>query len=102
MEARHPAAVAAGFTEDDYAAVEAWPTSDRFDEQQRLALEFAERFAGDHHAIDAMWPRLRAAFTDAELVDLAFYVGRFLAFGRLTHVLGLDEACGLAAATVPT
>ena len=102
LEARHPAAAAVGFGADDYAAVDTWRDSERFDERERLALEFTEAFVGDHHAIDGMWPSLRDAFSDPELVDLAFYVGRFLSFGRLTQVLGLDDSCGVLPSSVPT
>ncbi|MFN8052006.1 MAG: hypothetical protein U0Q22_11240 [Acidimicrobiales bacterium] len=62
----------------------------------RLAAEFSERFALDHHGIDdAFWERLRAEFTDAELVELTMCLGSWLAFGRLNHIFGLDAACQL-------
>ena len=48
--------------------------------------------------VDAFFARLRPLFTDQEVLDLTFYVGRFLAFGRLTHVLGLDDSCDLGPA----
>ena len=62
----------------------------------RVAAEYAERFALDHHGIDdAAWARFRAEFADAELVELTMCLGSWLAFGRLNHVLGLDTACVL-------
>ena len=62
--------------------------------QEQVAIEYAERFALDHLNIDeAFWTRLRAQFTDAEIVDLTVCIGNWLAFGRLTQVLHLDVVC---------
>ena len=77
-------------------AVEHWRTTDTFDERTRLAAEWAERFALDHHGIDAdLWTRMHAAFTQVEIVELSMCLGSWIAFGRLNHVLGLDAACTL-------
>ena len=60
--------------------------------QERLAVEFAERFALDHTSIDdAFMARLRAAFTDPEVFDLTVCVSAFLGLGRTLHVLGITE-----------
>jgi len=62
--------------------------------QEQVAIEYAERFALDHLAIDeTFWARLREHFTDAEIVDLTICAGNWLAFGRLTQVLHLDVVC---------
>ena len=62
----------------------------------QLAAEYTERWATDHHGIDAdLWARLRDQFTDPELVELTMCLGSWLAFGRLNHVFGLDAACTL-------
>jgi alkylhydroperoxidase family enzyme len=63
-----------------------------------LAIDYAERFALDHHSIDgAFYARLGAAsFTDAEILDLTVCIGGWLALGRTLHVLGLDDACKIA------
>jgi alkylhydroperoxidase family enzyme len=39
------------------------------------------------------WSALKANFTDAEIVDLTFSVGSWVALGRLTHILDLDGVC---------
>ncbi|MBG6094918.1 carboxymuconolactone decarboxylase family protein [Nocardioides sp. WG-D5] len=87
--------------EESFAeAVEEWRTTDAFDERTRLAAEYAERYASDHHGIDqAFWDRMSAHYTDAEIVELSMCLGSWLAFGRLNHVLGLDTACVLPART---
>ncbi|MEU0313598.1 carboxymuconolactone decarboxylase family protein [Nocardioides sp. NPDC006273] len=83
--------------EESFAeAVEEWRTTGAFDDRTRLAAEFAERYANDHHGIDqAFWDRMSAHYTDAEIVELSMCLGSWLAFGRLNHVLGLDTACVL-------
>lgn len=85
--------------EESFAeAVEEWRTTDAFDDRTRLAAEYAERYASDHHGIDqAFWNRMSAHYTDAEIVELSMCLGSWLAFGRLNHVLGLDTACMLPA-----
>ena len=65
-----------------------------FTERERLAAEFAERYALDHRNMDDdLWARLHAAFSDDELVDLAVCVGSWLAFGRLNRVFDVDGGC---------
>jgi alkylhydroperoxidase family enzyme len=77
-----------------YAGVGTGPTWEGATERERLAAEFAERYALDHLGMDDdLWDRLHAAFTDDELVDLAVCVGSWLAFGRLNRVFDVDGAC---------
>lgn len=84
---------------DDFAdAVASWRTTELLDERSRLAAEYAERYATDHHGLDdEFWSRFRAVYSDAELVELSMCLGSWLAFGRLNRVLGLDTACVLPA-----
>jgi len=77
-------------------AVTDWRTTDAFDERTRLAAEYAERYALDHHGLDAdFWDRMKAEYSDHEIVELSMCLGSWLAFGRLNHVLGIDAACVL-------
>lgn len=79
-----------------YAAVKDWRNSDMFNERERLVLEYAERFAtvpkelaADH----AFWAKMKAQFSDAEIVDLAHCVAAWMGLGRTAHVLGFDSVC---------
>lgn len=55
-----------------------------------MALEYAEKLAVDHHAIDdAFFGRLREHFDDAELLELGMMAGQYIGFGRLLKVLDL-------------
>ena len=84
-----------GVDEELYAHVED-PEHGDYSDQERLAIEYAEKFALDHLSIDdAFWARLREHFTDAEILDLTICTGNWLAFGRLTQVLKLDVVCDL-------
>ena len=77
-------------------AVESWRDTDAFDERTRLAAEYAERYAVDHHGLDdAFWKRMTAHYSQREIVELSMAIGSWLAFGRLNHVLGLDAVCVL-------
>ena len=52
--------------------------------RERAALDFAEGLATAQPSIDeAHMARLRAVFTDAEIVELGFAAGGFLMWGRL-------------------
>ena len=49
-----------------------------------------------HKSIDdEFFDRLRTQFTDPEILDLSICVGNWVAFGRVTMLLDLDEACGV-------
>jgi alkylhydroperoxidase family enzyme len=77
-------------------AVAQWRTADVFDDRTRLAAEYAERYATDHHNLDdAFWERMTAHYSQVEIVELSMSIGSWLAFGRLNHVLGLDSVCVL-------
>jgi alkylhydroperoxidase family enzyme len=81
-------------------AVTNWRTTDAFDDRTRLAAEYAERYATDHHNLDdEFWDRMKAHYSQTEIVELTMSIGSWLAFGRLNRVLGLDSACVLPSLT---
>lgn len=78
--------------------VAAWRSSTRLDTRERLAAEYAERFATEHHGLDDdFWGRMRASYEDRQVVELTMCLGSWIAFGRLNRVIGLDEVCALPA-----
>jgi AhpD family alkylhydroperoxidase len=94
---RAGSARAGGATEDLYDHV-AEPDDAAYTPRERLAIEFAERFAVDHQGIDdELFERLRAAFADEEILDLALCCAVFLGLGRLLAVLGIEADDALAA-----
>ena len=81
---------ASGVDEGFYAEVASWSTSTALSERERLAAEFAQRFALDHLAMDDdLWTRLHAAYGDDELADLTMCCGMFLGLGRVLAVIGV-------------
>jgi alkylhydroperoxidase family enzyme len=81
---------ASGADEGFYVEVARWRTSSELSDRERLAAEFAERFALDHLAMgDELWDRLRRSFDDAELADLTMCCGMFLGLGRVMAVVGV-------------
>ena len=80
-----------GLGEDFYRAVGS-RADGPLDEQERLAVEYAERFAVDHTSIDdAFVEQLRASFTDPEIFDLTVCLSAFLGLGRTLRALGITE-----------
>jgi AhpD family alkylhydroperoxidase len=82
---------AQGLDEDFYGAVGS-PDDSELTEQERLAVEYAERFAIDHASIDDRFiERLRGSFTDPEILDLTICLSAFLGLGRTLRALGITE-----------
>ena len=91
---RIPELAEQGVDEELYAHVEQWRDHPGYSDAERLAIEYGERYALDHKNIDdAFFARLKQEFTDAEILDLTICIGNWVAFGRLTMLLDLDEAC---------
>jgi alkylhydroperoxidase family enzyme len=81
----------AGVTEDFYAGVGA---GGAFSAAEQIAIEYAERFATNHTAIDdAFFDRLHEHFDDAEILDLTICLAAFVGLGRTLNVLGITETC---------
>ena len=96
QEWRFPEMADRGVTEELYAHVDD-PDAGDYSTKERLAIEYAEKFALDHRSLDdAFFERFRAEFTDAEIVELTAMIGNWLAFGRFQAVLDIAEACGWA------
>jgi alkylhydroperoxidase family enzyme len=93
---RFPEMADRGVTEELYAHVDD-PAAGDYSVQERLAIEYAEKFALDHRSLDdAFFARMKAEFTDAEIVELTAMIGDWLAFGRFNAVLDVAEACAWA------
>lgn len=85
-----------GVTEDMYAHVAEHRDHDEYSGAEQIAIEYAERFALAHLELDdEFFVRLREHFSDADILDLTICIADFLAFGRLTEVLRLDQECAL-------
>jgi alkylhydroperoxidase family enzyme len=76
MDIRHAVGVKVGIPEDKLEALGAFAESPGFSERERAALAFCEDVIRDDREVsDAGDERLRAHFSEAERVELAFIVG---------------------------
>jgi alkylhydroperoxidase family enzyme len=77
-----------GMDDELYQRVAQYYEEDRFSDREKLAIEFAERFAIDHRTIDdELWTRMRVHFTDPEMLELTVTVGFCVGLGRAYQVL---------------
>lgn len=82
--------------EDFYANVENWQGWPGYSERERLAIRYAEGMGLAPHDIaqdEDFWTRAKAAFSDAEIVDMTYSIGAWMANGRALHMLGMDAVC---------
>jgi alkylhydroperoxidase family enzyme len=81
-----------GLTEDKIARLENFRTDPAFNGRERIALEFAEKMAINHTSIDDdFFRRMRAHFSDPEIVEIGMAAGQYIGFGRLLMVLDLER-----------
>ena len=81
-------------SEERYANVSRWREVGLYSDREQLAIECAELFALDHEQMtQSFFDRLRAQFSDSEILDLLVCISAFLANGRLVSVLGVTQDC---------
>lgn len=75
--------------EGDLDEVMRYEESDAFNERQKAALAYADAITWNPDAADdALWARLRAQFTEAELVELGYFIA--LTSGQQRWIRTLD------------
>jgi len=83
-------------SEEMYTNVENYVEDQLYSEREKLAIEYAERFALNHLSIDdEFFKRLKKYYSDKEIVDLTVCIATFFGFGRLVQVLGLSVSTPL-------
>src|SRR5579875_2384113 len=89
---------AAGVDESLYDHALQWRTWPGYSAQERLAAEFAHRFATEHTVLrddDDFWARCREYFSDELLADLALSCALWLGMGRVLRTLDIGQSCQL-------
>lgn len=77
-----------GMDEELYNSVQSYYDKPGFTTRERLAAEYAERFAIDHTSVDEdLWSRLRDNYSDSELLELTVTIGFCVGLGRAFQVL---------------
>jgi alkylhydroperoxidase family enzyme len=78
-----------GLTEEKISQLDA--DANEFSNRERLAVDYAEQLATNHHAIDDdYFATLAGEFDDAEILELGMMIGQYIGFGRLLKVLDLE------------
>ena len=94
-----------GLDEDLYHRVAEYEEIGAFSPAEKLAAESAERFVFDHEALitDAdYWTRMKANFTDQQILELLTLIGFCLGVGRLLAVLDIANDCPVNRTADPT
>jgi alkylhydroperoxidase family enzyme len=88
MNTRAASAMRQGMDEELYNSVQSYYDQPGFTPRERLAAEYAERFAIDHTSVDEdLWSRLRENYSDSELLELTVTIGFCVGLGRAFQVL---------------
>ena len=83
-----------GLSEELYHHVHEYTGRDDFTAREKLAIEYAERFALDHRQIGSEFiDRMRVEFSDEEIVELAGLVAFCMGVGRVYTVLDIANEC---------
>ena len=98
LRTRDANGAAAGMDEEFYAHVPEWRSWSGYSARERLAAEYAERYAREPLALredEDFWTRLHGQFSDAEIIDLGICCSLWLGSGRMMRVLDLGQTCSL-------
>lgn len=86
----------AGVDEELYAHALEWRTWPGFTDQERIAAEFAHRFATEHTKLrddEDFWERCGEHFSDELLADLALSCAMWIGMGRTLRTLDIGQSC---------
>jgi alkylhydroperoxidase family enzyme len=95
---RDSAGEANGITEEFYDYATQWRTWPGYSDAERIAMEFAHRFATDHTGLrddEDFWARAKEHFDDALLTDLAISCAMWVGMGRMLRTLDIGQACAI-------
>jgi AhpD family alkylhydroperoxidase len=93
---RDSAAAAEGVDEELYEHAAQWRTWPGYSPAERIAAEFAHRFATDHTGLrddEDFWARASAHFDGELLTDLALSCAMWLGMGRVLRTLDIGQSC---------
>jgi alkylhydroperoxidase family enzyme len=81
----------AGLIEDDYRDLINFEQSTRYDARQKAALAYAEAITWDLPADDAFWARLHRHFSEAELVEIGYFIALTMGQQRWLRTLDIEH-----------
>jgi len=80
-----------GLIEDDYRELIDFESSPRYTEKQKAALAYAECITWDLPSTDDLWTRLRKHFSEAELVEIGYFVAITMGQQRWLRTLNIEH-----------
>ena len=93
-----------GLAEADYMDLLNFEASSRYDERQKAALAYTEAITWDLETDDALWARLKSAFSEPEIVELGYFVAITMGQQRWLRTLNIEHhqiLAGTAASMAP-
>ncbi len=81
----------AGLVEEDYLDLLNFEALARYSAHQKAALAYTEAIVWDLETDDGMWDRLRAHFTEPELVELGYFVAITMGQQRWLKTLNIEH-----------
>ncbi|MCB1616649.1 MAG: carboxymuconolactone decarboxylase family protein [Pseudomonadales bacterium] len=94
---RFPELAEHGIDETFYAEVENWQNSTLFNDREKQAIDYADKFVRNDTALDDdYFKQMHALFSDEEIFELSCIIAGIMANGRIMHVLKVDQSCGLS------
>jgi AhpD family alkylhydroperoxidase len=87
---------AVGVGEELYEHALDWRAWPGFTEQERIAAEFAHRFATEHTRLrddEDFWARCAEHFSSELLTDLALSCAMWIGMGRMLRTLDIGQSC---------
>lgn len=93
-----------GVAEAQLDTLQGWEESPAFSERERAALAWTESLTrvSHGHVPDAVWTRLKAQFSERDIVDLSIAVVEINAWNRLMIAFRTPPTFGVKAASPPT
>jgi alkylhydroperoxidase family enzyme len=80
-----------GLVEDDYLDLLNFEKSTRYDARQKAALRYTEAIVWDLECDDALWDALHAHYTEAEIVEIGYFVAITMGQQRWLRTLNIDH-----------
>ena len=87
---------AGGVDEELYDHATQWPTWPGYSDSERVAMEYAHRFATDHTGLrddEDFWERANEHFDGEMLTDLAISCAMWVGMGRMLRTLDIGQSC---------
>ena len=85
-------------TKSSTSTLREWRTWPGYSDQERVAAEFAYRFATQHTVLrddEDFWARCNEHFSEELLADLALSCALWIGMGRVLRTLDIGQSCQL-------